>query len=425
MTTEPTNPATEYPPCVEHGVWTPVPVAPPPGALLLKLKDVDAGESSSIKKRGVLSFHLTGCTGHFTNDVPETAVARAMAKQVEDPRCYGGYKNAAPASFFFHLGDIVYKDEDQTDAERADQQKLYNEHFYTAYAGYPRNIFAIAGNHDGKDSKHPEKSAIRHFLKNFCDSQRTISPDNQTSGRATMAQPYPYWLLRTPLAYLIGLYTNDINGGQLDDPEGRKRPQYDWLVDTLKAIRKEADERAVFIAVHYPPYSAAVNFLQRGDPNLGPTPRPQQLQPLGMILQQAYQESKQYPDAVFSAHAHHYQRITYTHAGGRQIPYVIAGSGGHAPVEGLAHDCEGNVGTPPVPPADIVCPPGLTFPAGDSARLVAYNDQDFGFLRLTLDSKKKILVGEFFAAYSEVHNSDGLPALFDSFTVDLRAHRLV
>ena len=216
------------------------------------------------------------------------------------------------ASFFFHLGDIVYKDEDKTDLQRADQQKLYNEHFYTPYAGYPRNIFAIAGNHDGKDCTHEEKSAVRHFLKNFCDCQRSISPDNKTTRRATMAQPYPYWFLRTPLAYIVGLYANDINGGQLDDPQSDDTPQYDWLMTTLKSIRKDGDGRFVFVAVHYPPYSAASNFLQRGDPNLGPTPRPRRLEPLGMILQRAYSQSKQYPDAVFSAHAHHYQRITYT-----------------------------------------------------------------------------------------------------------------
>ena len=155
MTAKPTAPTTEYPPCVEKGVWTPIPVGPPPGQLLLKVKDVDANESRSIKDSGVMSFHLAGCTGDFANHVPETAVAHAMSKQVEDPCIYGGNPSAPPASFFFHLGDIVYKDEDKTDAERADQQKLYNDHFYTPYARYPRNIFAIAGNHDGKDSQHP------------------------------------------------------------------------------------------------------------------------------------------------------------------------------------------------------------------------------------------------------------------------------
>ena len=69
-----------------------------------------------------MSFHLVGCTGDFAHHVPETAVAQAMSKQVCDPGCYGGQPTPSP-SFFFHLGDIVYKDEDKTDPERADQQK--------------------------------------------------------------------------------------------------------------------------------------------------------------------------------------------------------------------------------------------------------------------------------------------------------------
>jgi hypothetical protein len=422
MTEEAANP---YPPCVELGIWTPIPAERPPGPLLLKFKAIDAVESAAVKDSGVMSFHMTGCTGDFANHLPETAVARAMTRQVEDPRCYGGCSWAMPASFFFHLGDIVYKDEDKTDAERADQQKLYNEHFYTPYGTYPRNIFALAGNHDGKDSKQPGKSAIRHFLTNFCAAGRTVSADNPTNGRATMVQPYPYWLFKTPVAYVIGLYANDVNGGQLDDPEGSDTPQYDWLVDTLKAIRKEADGRAVFLAVHYPPYSAAADFIQRGDPNLGPTSRPHRLQPLGTILQQAFQESRQYPDAVFSAHAHHYQRITYMCAEGRRIPCLIVGCGGHGPVERLARDCEGDALTPPVRPAEVVLPHKMALPDGDRARLVAYNDQDFGFLRVTIDLKRKIMQGEFFAAYSEVRDMRGLPALFDSFTLDLRGHRLL
>jgi len=143
-----------------------------------------------------------------------------------------------------------------------------------------------------------------------------------------------------------------------------------------------------------------------------------------MILQQAFQESKQYPDAVFSAHAHHYQRITYTYADGRQIPYLIVGCGGHGPIEDLVRDCDGNAGTPPALPAQVVLPPGLALPAGDQAQLVAYNDQDFGFVRVTLDRKRMIMHGEFFIAYGEVGDVSKSPAPSDSFTVDLRAHRL-
>jgi hypothetical protein len=347
-----------------------------------------------------------------------------MTRQVEDPRCFGGLPNAVPASFFYHLGDIVYKDEDKTDVERADQQKLYNEHFYTPYASYPRNIFAIAGNHDAKDSKHPEKSAIGHFLKNFCSSRRTISSDNTTSGRATMIQPYPYWLLRTPLAYIVGIFANDVNGGQLDDPEGKEIRQYDWLVASLKAIRKAADDRALLLAVHYPPYSAATNFHERGDPNLSPTPHARPMEPLGMILQRAYREAKQYPDAVFSAHAHHYQRITFVTADGRQIPHLIIGCGGHGPIESIARTCSGGGGVRPTLPSNVVLPPRLELAPGEQAQLVAYNDQAFGFLRVTVDQSAKTLTGEFFAAYNETQKAPELPEPKDSFTLDLSKHVL-
>jgi hypothetical protein len=409
---------------VERGVWVPIPREVPTGPLLLRLKDVDAGESAAVKRRGVMTFHMTGCTGHFGRPVPQARVAAAMARQIANPRCFGGSKDAVAASFFYHLGDIVYKDEDKTDPERADQQKLYNEHFYTPYHGYGRSIFAIAGNHDGKDSKHPEKSPIRHFLRNFCDSARNPSPDAPAGGRLTMIQPYPYWLLRTPLAYIVGLYANDINAGQLDDPTGEGRPQYDWLMQTLRTYRKTNDGRALFVAVHYPLFSAATNFLQRGDPNRGPTRWPRRLQSLGVILEEAFQESGQYPDAVFSAHAHHYQRITYTQADGRQIPHLIVGSGGHAPIESLACSCEGEPGPAPTTPCTVVLPEGLSLPARASAQLVAYNNLDFGFLRLTLDSGKKHLIGEFFAAFSEARDSARLPELCDSFCLDLREHRI-
>jgi hypothetical protein len=181
----------------------------------------------------------------------------------------------------------------------------------------------------------------------------------------------------------------------------------------------------VFVAVHYPPLSAAANFRQRGDPNLGPTPRRRKLRPLGMVLEKAYQESGQHPDAVFSAHAHLYQRLTYTQAGGRQIPHLIVGCGGHGPVESLTCPCDGGApGPPPTPPCDIVLPEGLTLQGGASVRLVAYDDQDFGFVRLTLDAGKRRLTGEFFAAFSESGDPAGLPELRDSFRLDLAEHRV-
>lgn len=417
-----------YPACVEHGVWTPIPVAPPSGGQRLTLKDVDPDESHAVKQRGVLSFHAVGCSGDFKNHTPGLHVAKAMASQIADSRAGGGSSAAVESSFLFHLGDVVYKDEDPSDPEGKDQTMMYNSQFYAQYTSYVRNIFAVAGNHDGKSSDHKKKSAIDHFLQNFCDSQRRVSPDNQTDKRLTMIQPYPYWLFETSVAYVVCLYTNDINGGQLDDPMGTDNPQYRWFVKALKSIKEAADGKVVFLALHYPPYSGAANFGERGDPNLGPTPRRAPpagvLQPLANILQQAFHESGQYPDVVISAHAHLYQRITYTYANGWQIPYLIAGSGGHAPVEELSKTCAGDTVTLPGLPFDAVLPAGLALPKGDSAKVVAYNEKELGFVRLTVDINKKTVLGEFFAAYDESNPSAALPALRDSFTLHLQKHTI-
>ena len=74
-----------YPECVEHGVWVPVPTDPPDDELRLRLKDVDADESRTIKQRGAMSFHALGCSGFYQNQEPGKRVAGAMADQISKP----------------------------------------------------------------------------------------------------------------------------------------------------------------------------------------------------------------------------------------------------------------------------------------------------------------------------------------------------
>jgi hypothetical protein len=351
-----------------------------------------------------------------------------MSSQVSNPQAKGGSPFAAPASFLLHLGNIVYKDEDPMADPRAQEQAdMYNTQFYAQYRTYVRKIFAIPGNHDSDVNQFADGSPIIHFFRNFCALSTGASNDNRTDQRKTVNQPYLYWLFDTPLGYIICLYTNCVNGGQLDDPQVEENPQYQWLVETLKYIKSVNDGKAVFLALHYPPYSGSPNFAQRGDPNLGPTPRtpPDRiLQPLGEILQQAFRESGQYPDVVLSAHANLYQRITYTYSDGRQIPYIIAGSGGHVPVEKLSRTCSGESLTLANPPFDVVRPLGLTIPSRDSIKVVSYNDRDNGFLRLTVDMQNQAVVGEFFAAYSESNPNSLFQAVSDSFTLNLRKHTI-
>ncbi|HTD15221.1 MAG TPA: metallophosphoesterase family protein, partial [Chthoniobacterales bacterium] len=152
-----------YPECVEHGIWVPIPTNPPDDELRLRLKEVDADESRTIKQRGVMSFHALGCSGFYQNQEPGKRVAGAMADQISKPQAYGGTRDAAPASFLFHLGDLAYKDENPANVEAKDQALIYNAQFYAQYTKYSREIFAIPGNHDGKSSKHQSKSGIEHF----------------------------------------------------------------------------------------------------------------------------------------------------------------------------------------------------------------------------------------------------------------------
>jgi hypothetical protein len=157
-------------------------------------------------------------------------------------------------------------------------------------------------------------------------------------------------------------HTNDVNGGLLDDPEENDEPQYAWLVKTLQNIKEAEEGKRLVLALHYPPYSGAANFSHRGDPNLGPTPRRNPgaglLQPLAVTLRHAFQQAGLYPDLVISAHSHLYERITYTYTGGQQIPYLIAGSGGHWPVEKMAEACDKSLEPDPTTPFPVVLPPG-------------------------------------------------------------------
>lgn len=227
--------------CVEHGVWTPIPAPALGGSLTLSLKDIDAKEDERCASAGILTFHLTGCSGDFSDHQPQAQAAAALAAQVHDPGAAGvPHSPATKASFLYHLGDVAYVDDDKSDPDGDDQTQMYNAQFYAPYTGYGRAIVAIAGNHDGKDAKHGHTSVIDHFLENFCAKDGKPAKDNHTDKRPAITQPYVYWRLDTPLAYIIGLYTNIANGGILDDPaKPDQRPQYDWLVAQLADVKQK------------------------------------------------------------------------------------------------------------------------------------------------------------------------------------------
>ena len=77
-----------------------------------------------------------------------------------------------------------------------------------------------------------------------------------------------------------------------------------------------------------------------------------------------------WPDAVLSGHAHLYQRFTRTTPDGRQIPYVVAGSGGFAATKPTA-------GLPQAPITN------------GEYTLVKNPIVEFGYLTVTIDMTKE------------------------------------
>ena len=148
-----------------------------------------------------------------------------------------------------------------------------------------------------------------------------------------------------------------------------KRSKWDRSRKPLRAAR----DRAVILAVHHPPASA--------DSKHGGTVG------LGNDIDAACQSAGLWPDAVLSGHAHLYQRFGH-HVAGRDIPYVVAGSGGFS-------------ATPPH--GQVV--PGTTI---GGYTMVTAPIVDFGYLTVTVDmtgSKKKLTVSFLSPGRADEHDS--------------------
>ena len=303
----------------------------------------------AITQTGKIVFHAVGDTGAAkpTGPVTEARVADLMAADV----AAGG--PLAPA-FFFHLGDVVY---------HFGEGQFYYDQFYEPFRAYDRPIFAIPGNHDGMvfgpNADVAKIPTLQAFVRNFCAATPGPSPDAGGLVRSVMTQPGVYFTLDAPFVSIIGLYSNVLEGPGVISSEGGKYPipddQLNFLATELTRLKplRQAGERAVIVAVHHPPLSV--------DSKSGGT------KGLSNDIDAACNQAGLWPDAVLSGHAHLYQRFT-RQVNGRQIPYVVSGSGGFA-------------ATPPrpgVPPAPVTV--GDTTLAKDP--IVA-----FGYLTVTTDAK--------------------------------------
>src|SRR5207302_949377 len=122
--------------------------------------------------------------------------------------------------------------------------------FYEVYDHYTAAIVAIPGNHDGEEPPSPANT-LRGFKAHFCNPAAASGPP--ASDRDPLRLPNPYWVLNTPVATVIGGYTNVDHIGTLDDPsKPGPGPQEKWL----RAQLQRADpKKALILALHHQVYS--------------------------------------------------------------------------------------------------------------------------------------------------------------------------
>lgn len=327
----------------------------------LDLADVlPAGILAPITAARKITFHAVGDTGAAkVNRSQSAATAIAHEASVADAMSDDARRGDARApAFFFHLGDVIYN---------FGEGQYYYDQFYEPFRAYDRPIFAIPGNHDGSvfgpSSDTPQVPTLAAFLRNFCAASPGPSPDSGGLVRSTMNQPGVYFTLDAPFVSIIGLYTNVLEGPGVISSQGGRYPtagqqQLRFLRAELRRLApaRKALERAVIIACHHPP--ASVDSKHGGTTGLADD------------IDNASRAAGFWPDAVLSGHAHLYQRFTRTTTDGRQIPYVVAGSGGYSatwPKSGL-------------PPAPIT--------VGEYT-LVKKPIVEFGYLTVTVDMTRK------------------------------------
>ncbi|HXC94638.1 MAG TPA: metallophosphoesterase [Edaphobacter sp.] len=302
-----------------------------------------AAKIAAIQQAGQIVFHSVGDTGSVVGPATQSLVADKMVTD---------FSEANPAdvpSFLFHLGDVVYYFGEAT---------YYYDQFYTPYRDYPAPILAIPGNHDGIVYPKDPAPTLDAFLKNFCTPAPAPSPDAGNLVRTTMIQPAVYFTLEAPFVRILGLYSNVLEDpGVISSENGQNNAldnrQIDFLTAALKRVQSEKFAGAVIIAMHHPPFT--------GGSDHGGSPL------MLADIDSACTAAGVWPHAIFSGHAHNYQRYTRT-VNNMQIPFLVAGCGGHSPLSPM----RATYRTPYVIDSTLT--------------LESYDATDYGYLRVIVNA---------------------------------------
>ncbi|HVW15155.1 MAG TPA: metallophosphoesterase [Mucilaginibacter sp.] len=339
------------------------PVPPAPGKYPYRL---DINDLIPDLPENELIFHVAGDTGGTRSPEYQKSVIDEMILQC------GETSGSKRPQFLFHLGDVVYN---------FGQASGYYDQFFKPYRDYPLPIFAIPGNHDADVNPldKDQHRSLEAFEAVFCDTESRPLKLAGDTGRKTNIQPNFFWVLETPMANIIGLYSNVPKFGNI------QKDQRDWFIDALKT--SAANKKAIIVCLHHAPYSSDINH--------GSSIHMQ------AIMDGAAREAKVIPDLVLSGHVHNYQRF-HKYYPGKTVPFIVAGGGGYADLHPIADPADPNF-------SDDSC-------LLDGIELQNYCDDAHGFLKIGISKKlgKITIDGEYFIA----SETGRLP--FDTFTVTVR-----
>ncbi len=255
----------------------------------------------------------------------------------------------------------------------------------------------------------PIPYSLQPFVDNFCTA--TPQQGAPSFARSTMTQPGVYFVLTAPYARILGLYSNTSETTGVLGNTQIGNDQVTFLTQQLQAAlaARHADPQnqspqALILAVHHPPFTGSSQHF-----------------PSATMLAQiddCCQQVGIWPDLVLSGHAHLYERYTRTmKADSRQIPYVVSGNGGYYNLSKMKLNTAGQ--------KPVAGQHTESDGQGNTINLDAYNETDYGFLRITI-SATTILVESLGVNGTPTTTTPGTPipppAVIDSFSVDLASH---
>ncbi len=243
-----------------------------------------------ITKEKKMVFHVVGDTGGIQDGEFQNNVAAQMVDHLNT------HKGGKP-QFCYHVGDVVYYTGMRDD---------YYGQFYEPYSQYDVPILSIPGNHDGEVDDPAAQVSLDGWVDYFMQAEPDVDPISKDAPRVQLNLPNVYWTLVTPLATIIGMYTNVPEGGSIDST------QQQWVTHEFSTAPKD---RALILALHHPVYSFDV--YHSGSSKMAD------------VLENAIWDTGRVPNLVLSGHVHNYQRIEQSIAPDGPTPFIVTGNGGY------------------------------------------------------------------------------------------------